>query len=104
MKDKKVSAASHCATASDIRTYSPHLSVGSERLRGPSGETFLDEQVTERSTLADVSYDRQRASEERTAALQSRDVRVRRVHVELADRYEERVGQSLSESRSQLWL
>lgn len=39
----------------------------------------------------DLSYYRRRASEERTAALNSRDLRVRRVHAELADRYEERV-------------
>ena len=40
---------------------------------------------------SDLSYYRRRASEERTAALNARDPRVRRVHVELAERYEERV-------------
>ena len=39
----------------------------------------------------DLSYYRRRASEERTAALNSRDTRVRKVHSEMADRYEERV-------------
>jgi hypothetical protein len=39
----------------------------------------------------DLSYFRRRASEERTAALNARDLRVRRVHVELAERYEARV-------------
>ncbi|HET7606302.1 MAG TPA: hypothetical protein VFK28_09565 [Sphingomicrobium sp.] len=39
----------------------------------------------------DLSYFRRRASEERTAALNSRDPRVRRVHVEMAERYEGRV-------------
>ena len=39
----------------------------------------------------DLSYYRRRASEERTAALNSRDLRVRRAHVEMAERYEERV-------------
>jgi hypothetical protein len=39
----------------------------------------------------DLSYYRRRASEERTAALNSRDARVRGVHSELAERYEERV-------------
>lgn len=39
----------------------------------------------------DLSYYRRRASEERTAALQARDPRVRQVHVELAERYEQRV-------------
>lgn len=42
-------------------------------------------------TTNDLSYFRRRASEERTAALNSRDLRVRRVHIELAERYEERV-------------
>ncbi len=39
----------------------------------------------------DLSYYRRRASEERTAALNARDPRVRRVHVQLAESYEERV-------------
>lgn len=39
----------------------------------------------------DLSYYRRRASEERTAAINTRDARVRKVHNELADRYEERV-------------
>lgn len=39
----------------------------------------------------DLSYFRRRASEERTAALNARDPRVLRVHVEMAERYEERV-------------
>ena len=44
----------------------------------------------------DLSYLRRRASEERSAALQSRDVRVRRVHAAMADCYEELV-------RAQTW-
>jgi hypothetical protein len=40
---------------------------------------------------SDLSYYRRRASEERTAALNSRDARVRRAHTEMAERYEERV-------------
>ena len=40
---------------------------------------------------SDLSYYRQRASEERTAALNARDPRVRRAHTEMAERYEERV-------------
>ena len=40
---------------------------------------------------SDLSYYRRRASEERTAALNARDSRVRRVHSEMAERYEERV-------------
>ena len=39
----------------------------------------------------DLSYYRKRASEERTAALNARHVSVRRVHVELAQLYEDRV-------------
>jgi hypothetical protein len=39
----------------------------------------------------DVIYHQRRASEERTAALNARDPQARRVHLELADRYEERV-------------
>ena len=41
--------------------------------------------------MNDLSYFLQRASEERTAALNARDPRVRRVHVEMAERYEERI-------------
>lgn len=40
---------------------------------------------------SDLSYFRQRASEERTAALNARDPRVLRVHVDMAERYEDRV-------------
>lgn len=39
----------------------------------------------------DVEYFRRRASEERTAALQTRDSRARAVHKEMADRYEDLV-------------
>lgn len=42
-------------------------------------------------STTDLSYFRKRASEERTAAINARDPRVRKVHSELADRYEERV-------------
>lgn len=41
--------------------------------------------------INDVSYFLKRASEERTAAIHARDPRVRRVHTEMAERYEERV-------------
>ena len=40
---------------------------------------------------SDLSYFLKRASEERTAALHVRNARVREAHVELAQRYEERV-------------
>lgn len=43
------------------------------------------------SMKTDLSYFRRRASEERTAALQARDPRVLRVHLEFAERYESRV-------------
>ena len=39
----------------------------------------------------DLSYFRKRASEERTAALNAPDARVRKAHVEMAERYEDRV-------------
>ena len=39
----------------------------------------------------DLSYFRKRASEERTAALNARDPRVRRAHVHMAEAYEDRV-------------
>jgi hypothetical protein len=39
----------------------------------------------------DLSYFLVRASEERTAALRQPDPRVRQAHLELAERYEERV-------------
>ena len=38
---------------------------------------------------SDTEYFRRRASEERTAALQARDTRVRKAHVEMAERYED---------------
>ena len=41
----------------------------------------------------DLSYFLKRASDERTAALHARDSRVRRAHLEMAERYEERVRQ-----------
>ena len=40
---------------------------------------------------SDLSYFLRRASEERTAALYAKDPRVRRVHLEMAERYEERI-------------
>jgi hypothetical protein len=40
---------------------------------------------------SDLSYFRKRASEERTAALNARDPRVRKAHLEMAERYEDRV-------------
>lgn len=39
----------------------------------------------------DVSYFLRRASDERTAAIHARDPRVRKVHLEMAERYEARV-------------
>jgi hypothetical protein len=39
----------------------------------------------------DLSYFRKRASEERTAAINARDPRVRKAHTEMAERYEDRV-------------
>jgi hypothetical protein len=41
--------------------------------------------------INDLSYFLRRASDERTAALHAKDPRVRRVHLEMAERYEERV-------------
>lgn len=40
---------------------------------------------------SDISYFRRRCSEERTAALQSRDPKTRKSHLELAERYEDLV-------------
>lgn len=40
---------------------------------------------------SDLSYYRRRASEERTAALQAKHPHVRRVHLEMAELYEQRV-------------
>jgi hypothetical protein len=52
---------------------------------------------------SDFSYYRQRASEERTAALNSRDPRVRRIHATMAERYEERV-RAMASHREQLYV
>lgn len=41
--------------------------------------------------VEELRYNRLRASQERSAALQARDPHVRHVHVEMAERYEERV-------------
>ena len=46
----------------------------------------------------DLSYFLRRAALERSAALNSRDVRARRSHKELADRYED-LARSLTESQ-----
>lgn len=40
---------------------------------------------------SEIVYFRRRASEERTAALQARDTQARRVHIALAEGYEDRV-------------
>ena len=39
----------------------------------------------------DYSYFWKRASDERTAAIHARDPRVRKVHLDMAERYEERI-------------
>ena len=52
---------------------------------------------------SDLSYYRRRASEERTAALNTRDARVRKVHNEMAERYEERVRE-MAAHREQLYV
>lgn len=39
----------------------------------------------------DTEYFRRRASEERTAALQARDTRARKAHLEMAERFEDLV-------------
>jgi hypothetical protein len=41
--------------------------------------------------MNDYSYFLKRASDERTAAMYARDPRVRQVHLDMAERYEERV-------------
>ena len=57
-------------------------SCGASRAGGwPGGHALVN----------DLSYFLRRSSEERTAAIHARDPRVRRVHIELAERYEERV-------------
>lgn len=48
---------------------------------------------------ADVVYFRRRAMEERTAALSSSDQRVRKVHLELAHRYEGTVREIIAHDR-----
>ena len=55
-------------------------------MRGESRWSRVGHTVTN-----DLSYYRRRASEERTAAINSRDPRVRRVHTAMAEQYEERV-------------
>jgi hypothetical protein len=41
--------------------------------------------------MNDYSYFLKRASDERTAAIHARDPRARKVHLDMAERYEERV-------------
>ena len=55
------------------------------------------------AVTTDLSYFRRRASEERTAALNSRDPRVRRVHVEMAERYEGRVREMRADTCTMLY-
>lgn len=58
-------------------------------------DVIADRGVTMES---DISYFRRRCSEERTAALQSRDGKTRQAHLELAERYEDLVrGMSVHE-------
>lgn len=45
--------------------------------------------------IGDVDYLRMRAAREQSAALDATDARVRRVHIEMADRYRERLGSSV---------
>jgi two-component sensor histidine kinase len=52
---------------------------------------------------SDLSYYRRRVSDERTAALNARDPRVRRVHTEMAERYEERV-RAMAAHHEQLYV
>jgi two-component sensor histidine kinase len=59
----------------------PSDSYGASRIDGVGADAVTN----------DLSYYRVRASEERTAALNARDPRVRRVHVDMAERYENRV-------------
>jgi hypothetical protein len=75
-------------------SYSPRLPIERDGRSGALLSTAHDELSREGTASADVCYDRWRASEERTAALQARDLRARRVHIELAERYEERVRNS----------
>ena len=51
---------------------------------------------------SEIVYFRRRASEERTAALQARDTQARRVHIALAEGYEDRV-RSLVASQANGW-
>ena len=51
---------------------------------------------------SDTSYFRRRASEERTAALHSRDPRARQAHLDLAGRYEDLVRAIYAEEHSGL--
>jgi hypothetical protein len=104
MNDNQLSAASNSPAAFDSLSYSPQLNLAHERLAGVFDETGPGEPSAEWATPVDVNYDHWRASEERTAALNARDSRVRRVHAELAERYEERVRRSMSAARRQLWL
>jgi hypothetical protein len=47
----------------------------------------------------DLKYSRRRATEERIAALKSSDFRVRRVHLEMADRY----GELIRNAHDKVW-
>jgi hypothetical protein len=104
MNDNQQSAAATSAAAFDNHSYSSQVPPDQKWLRGGLDETACGEPSVERTTLVDVNYDRWRASEERTAALQARDPKVRRVHLDLAERYEERVRRSIPAARSELCL
>lgn len=60
----------------------PTLPLDSARVHGEQRQEIVE---------SDISYFRRRCSEERTAALQSRDPQTRKAHLELAERYEDLV-------------
>jgi hypothetical protein len=104
MNDNQQSAAATSAATFDNLSYSSEVPPDQKGIRRGLDETASGKPSVEGTTSVDVNYDRWRASEERTAALQARDSRVRQVHVDLADRYEERLRRSTSAARSQVWL
>ena len=57
-------------------------------LRGRRGRRWFGNSMKGASSDSDFDYLRMRALKERSAARSARDMRVRRVHLEMAERYE----------------
>jgi hypothetical protein len=95
MNDNQVSVASTSGAAFSDPNDPPESSLRNDGDDGILAGTACEDSLLKGTALADLSYARRRASEERTAALGAPNAKARRVHTEMAERYEERVRHSM---------